>query len=115
MPDGIGWRKREVQRRDLAALARAGASTASSIAPLVLPQPITSRSPFAVAEHRRRLQRLLQRGELEAARAQLSSLIVRVVGDMARRGRARGRSACACRRGWPGTKRRARPVIASQS
>ena len=64
---------------------------------------------LVVAEHRRRLQRLLQRRELEAARAQAFLVDLGVVGDVAlpvvREAGERVHAA-----GLPGMKRRARPV-----
>ena len=44
MPEGIGWMKRRCSDDTLSPSARSR-STASSITPLLLPQPTTSRSP----------------------------------------------------------------------
>jgi hypothetical protein len=111
MPDGIGWTKRICSAETFSPRPQAlhGLFDHALRAAPADHQHVTLR----IAVHRRRLQRFLQGGELQATHAQAFLVGLRVVGDLLARSR---KTVTVCMPlGWPGEKRRAIPVNLSQS
>ena len=113
MPDGSGWRNVRCSEDTLCPSSRSVLDGFLDRAPRAAPAD-HQQVAFGIAEHRRRLQRLLQRRELEAPHAHAQLVDLRVVGDVTRAVvRKAGERVHAV--GLARKKRATSPVVASQS